>query len=105
MRRIAKSHRCISTTTLLVLALALSAIPGYAKSKAQHRVLIKVNNTGRINQLANKYGLNVKKSVSRGASEMFVVEDIPVGVLKNSLKGESDIEWIVEDRIVPLDGG
>jgi len=105
MRRIATLHRHLVTTTLLIIAALVLSAPAFAKSKAQHRLLIKVSNNSRVNQLAGRYGLNVKKTVSRGTSGMFVVEDIPLGQMKQLLKNEADIEWVIEDKIFPLDGG
>lgn len=107
MRRIATLHRRFLSTTLLIIAALVLSVPAFAKTRAQHRVLIKVKSTSRINQLASRYSLNVKKSVSRGTGGMFVVEDIPLGQMKQFLKNEADVEWVIEDKIVtlPLDGG
>ena len=68
MRRIAKLHARSAAITILVIAVLVLSAPVFAKSPAKDRVLIKVNNTGRIAELANKFHLNVKKSVITGTS-------------------------------------
>jgi subtilisin family serine protease len=103
MRRIAKLHARFAAIT--IIAVLVLSVPASAKSPAKDRVLIKVNSAGRIGELANKFHFNVKKSVVTGNSGLFVVEDIPLGQLKQLLKDEADIDFVVEDAAVPLDGG
>src|SRR5437762_2968001 len=105
MRRIAKLYPRFAAITILVIAALVVSAPAFAKSPAKDRVLIKVNNTGRIPELANKFHLKVKKSVVSGTSGLLVVEDIPLGQLKQLLKDEADIDFVVEDAALPLDGG
>jgi subtilisin family serine protease len=105
MRRIATLHHRFAATALLIITALILSVPAFAKSPAKDRVLVKVTNISRVNQLASKFHLNVKKSVARGTGGLFVVEDIPLVALKQLLKAESDIAFIVADAIVPLDGG
>src|SRR5438093_11987271 len=104
MRRIAKFEYCrfLPTIVWIISALVLS-VPAYAKTKAQYRVLIKLTENSKGNQLKTKYSLNVKKSVTRGTGALLVVEDIPLGQLKQNLKNEAGIEWMVDDKIIPMD--
>jgi subtilisin family serine protease len=106
MRRIATlPHFRLLTTLVITTALVLSAVPAYSKSKAEHRVIIKVTDVSRIKQLEKKYGFKARKFVARGTDAIFVVEDIPLIMLKNSLKNEAGISFVVKDDILPLDSG
>ncbi len=106
MRRIATLQRyCLATILVLITASVLTVVPADAKTRAEHRVIIKVNHVSRVSQLEGKYGFKAKKAVPRGASAILVVEDIPLGILKNALKDEVGIDFIVNDDVLPLDGG
>lgn len=106
MRRTATLPRYfLAPILVLITASVLTVVPAAAKTRAEHRVIIKVNHVSRISQLEDKYGFKAKKSVSRGASAILVVEDIPLGILKNALKDEVGIDFIVNDDVMPLDGG
>jgi hypothetical protein len=105
MRRIAGLRPRLSVFAIsLIISLGFS-LPVFGQSRSNDRVLIKVNATSRINQLAVKFRLNVTKSIQRGSSAMLIVEGVSATQLKNVLKNEADIAYIVEDKIVPLDGG
>ncbi len=105
MRRNAmQPNRCLTTLFVLLTALLLTVVPAEAK-RAQHRVIIKVDHVSRVSQLENKHGFRSKKVVGRGNSAIMVVEDIPLGVLKNALKNEAGIDFIEEDKAIALDGG
>lgn len=106
MRRIAATNRPRLTTTLVILAaLFLSALPALAAPKRKETVIVKFEQVSHANDAKSKHGFKVAKSISRGNSVLLVVEGITEKDLKDKLKNEAGVQWVVRNSLVPLDGG
>jgi subtilisin family serine protease len=104
MRRIAKPRRFLPVIAFTITALISSLTPAQAAEKTAS-VIIKVTDVSHVDRLARKYGLNIKKTVIRGAHAAFVVEGLSEGQLKRLLKDEPGFAFAEENKVIPLDGG
>src|SRR5579864_3124167 len=104
MRRIAKQRRFLSIFALTIAAALLSLVPAYAAAHKES-VIVKVNDASLINQIARKFNWRVQKTIIRGTSAIFLLEDVSEGQVKQLLKNEPGIVWVEQNKFVPLDGG
>lgn len=104
MRRNA-SRSCRLISNLLTIAVIFLCLAPVYAAPAKASVIIKVTDVSRVDELARKYGLRVKKSTIRGTAAIFVVEDLPVEQLKDLLKNEQGFAWAEDNKLIFLDGG
>src|SRR4051812_41136181 len=106
MRRNANTHgRRFSLLPAITLIGILLCLPYslFAQSSSKDRVVIKVKDASKLQTIASRYGLTVKKNVARGSGGLLVVSGPAARAIKDQIKADPDVAYIEDDKIVPLD--
>jgi subtilisin family serine protease len=105
MRRNAYTQGRTSLLSAITLIGILLCLPYslFAQSSSKDRVVIKVKDATKLQTIAGRYGLTVKKNVRRGASGLLVVSGPAARAIKEQIKADPDIAYVEDDKIIPLD--
>ena len=105
MRRNAYKLRLFSVFPAITLIGILLCLPYsvFAQSSSKDRVIIKVKDASKLQAVANRYGLTVKKNVRRGTGGLLVVDGPAARAIKTQIKADPDVAYVEDDKIIPLD--
>ena len=105
MRRNAYKLRLSSVFPAITLIGILLCLPYsvFAQSSSKDRVIIKVKDASKLQAVASRYGLTVKKNVRRGTGGLLVVDGPAARAIKTQIKADPDVAYVEDDKIIPLD--
>ena len=104
MRRIA-SNRRQTVFPLIVLFVLIACFPYSSFAADKRGVIIRVRDSAQLQALAGRYGLNLKKTVSRDNGGLLVVDEEDSAALKALLKNEPSVGYVEDNVLIPLDNG
>lgn len=105
MRRNADRQGRSSLLSAITLIGILLCLPYslFAQSSSKDRVVIKVKDGAKLQTIAGRYGLTVKKNVRRGTSGLLIVSGPAARAIKDQIKSDPDVAYVEDDKIIPLD--